>query len=139
MKSFFSLLVTASSIFLASTAHASGFNCEEAGGLRVILRNHTRAETGGTRTPAVLIIEDTDGVRILVRLDTEIRKHIRENTTQYVAVGNNALGADRVIFQVPFRDGVDVLEADQELDGQLILVRGTERSVFELNCTRYLK
>ncbi len=123
------------------SAFGSGFKCETINAVpatSVKLFNHINAEDG-TRTPAAMVISNEDEGTILVAKGSAIRKHNRANTVQYVVDGNKRLGADSAILQITFKEGREVLEAGEVVRGQLILVDGSDRSVSELDCERYLK
>lgn len=135
------ILSAISTLFLGgigSTAFASGFQCESTDGYNVRLFNYVHAESG-TRTPAVLVISHGEEGTLLVRKGEEIRKHTRVNTVQYVVEGSRKLDADVAILQISFREGAEVLEADESVGGQLILDKDGAKAVSELTCTRYLK
>lgn len=123
---------------MENSAFASGFRCDGADGYSIKLFNHIDAESG-TRTPAVLVISHGSDGTVLVRKGEQIRKHIRTSTVQYIVEGSRKLDADLAILQISFREGMDVLEAGETVEGQLILDRDGAKSVTELTCSRYLK
>ena len=83
----FSVLCVAA---IQTSAFASGFKCEGDMGYNVKLYN----DTSSTRTPAVLVISQVGQGTLLTREGTEISKHNRPNTVQYVVEGNRKLDAD---------------------------------------------
>ena len=130
-------LLTALVVALMGTgAFASGFRCDGDMGYSVKLFNHT---SGGTRTPAVMVISQ-DGEGTLLRRDgDEITKRNRVNSVQYVVEGNRKLDADTAILQISFKEGSETIAEGESTDGQLILDKDGDRSVFHLVCERYLK
>ena len=130
-------LLTGFTVALIGTgAFASGFRCNGDMGYSVKLFNYT---VGETRTPAVMIISQDDEGTLLRRTGSEIRKHNRTNTIQYVVEGSRKLDSDTAILQISFREGREVLEEGETADGQLILIKDGDRGVFGLVCERYLK
>ncbi|MBI1859391.1 MAG: hypothetical protein HYR96_00540 [Deltaproteobacteria bacterium] len=126
-------------IALSGSAYASGFKCTSDEGLNVKLFNHVDP-LSGTRTPAVLVISSDAQGTLIVRKDTEITKHNRANTVQYVVDGSEKVGAETAILQIRFKEGREVLEAREVTAAQLILVsEDNDRSVIALECERYLK
>lgn len=131
--------VAALAVFATGLSYGSGFKCESAGGVNVKVFNHVHPQNG-TRRPAALVISTDDEGTLLVRKDDEIRKNNRRHTAQYVVDGRQGLGAETVILQIRFKEGREVLEEGETVEGQLILV-GDEGSkeVIALECARYLK
>ena len=141
MKPILSLITSIVFLTLSQSAQASGFRCDgdsEAANLHVKLFNHVQPENG-TRTPAALIVSDDQRGTLLTRRTTEIRKYNRQNTVQYVVEGNRKIDADRVILQIRFKEGQEVLPDGVVAQGQLILIQDDEKSVYQLTCERYLK
>lgn len=123
----------------ATAAFADGFKCTgEDSSYSAKLYNKIHAEDG-TRNPGAMILSSEQEGTLLVRRGTEIRKHNRKNTVQYVVEGNRKLGADTAILQVEFKQGRETIEAGDTVPGQLILVADGEREVHGLSCERYLK
>lgn len=123
---------------LATNAQASGFRCEGEGYSAKLYNKTIEA----TRTPSRLVVshEDANPHTLLVRTGEEIRKHNRLNSVQYVVDGNGKVGAETVILQINYKEGVEVLENGEEVQGQLILLsEGESREVIQLTCERYLK
>ena len=130
-------LVIVSVLGLATSAFGSGFECTSNNGYGVKLFN----KLGATRTPAVLIVthDDADPSTQLRAAGSEIRKHNRATTTQYVVDGA-AMELDKVIVQISFKEGKETLADGEIVRGQLILVDAAGyRDVNELECSRYLK
>lgn len=131
-------LIAIATLVLAGNANASGFKCEGKG-YNVKLYNKT---VGGTRIPSKFILShvDADPRTLLTRSEGQIRKHNNANTVQYVVNGNSTVGAETVILQISFKEGLETLEAGEEVPGQLILVEEDgSREVTRLSCERYLK
>lgn len=123
---------------LATNAQASGFKCE-GNGYSAKLFNKT---TGGTRIPAKFILshEDASPRTLLSRGEGEISKSNNVNTVKYVVHGNTKVSADTVILQINFKEGLETLEAGEQVSGSLILVNEDgSREVSRLTCERYLK
>lgn len=138
MKTLTNLFVVVAVAFASTSAMASGFRCA-GDGYNVKLYNKT---AGGTRIPAVFILshEDASPATLLRRGEGEISKSNRLNTVRYTVDGNSKVGAETVILQISFKEGVEVLEAGEEVPGQLILVNEDgDREVTHLTCERYLK
>lgn len=139
MKTLAINLMAIVTLALATNAQASGFKCEGKDGYNVKLFNRT---VGGTRVPSKFILshQDADPRTLLTRGESEIRKHNRLNTVQYAVHGNSKVAAETVILQINFKEGKEVLEAGEEVPGQLILVdEDGGREVNSLTCERYLK
>lgn len=122
---------------VATSAFGSGFKCES-DAYNVKLFNHVNPDSG-TRVPAVMVISSPEHGSLLVSEGDAIRKHNRRNTVQYVVEGNSQLGADMAILQIRFKEGRETLEEGETAPGQLILVIGDDRDVFQLRCEWYLK
>ena len=141
MKTLTNLVIVAAVAFAGTSAMASGFKCQDTKdmGYNVKLFNKT---VGGTRIPAVFILSNADASpsTLLRRGEGEISKSNRLNTVRYTVHGNSKVAADTVILQISFKEGLEVLSAGEEVDGQLILAQDSgDREVIALTCERYLK
>lgn len=122
----------------SSTSFASGFVCQSEDGLTVKLYNQVHA-TKGTRNPAVLVVSsDADGT-LLVRKGDEIRKTNYRSMVRYTVEGNEATGAEQVVFQVKYKEGVDEKLGVASTEGQIVFIGEQGRSVHSLECSRYKK
>ncbi len=122
---------------VSGSAMASGFRCEGEG-YNVKMYNLT---SGATRKPAVLVLshEDASPKTLLTAKGSEIRKHNRVTSVQYVTDGV-AMDLDSVILQISFKEGKEVIAEGDVINGQLILVgEDKSREVVRLSCERYLK
>lgn len=125
---------------LATASFGSGFVCtQDDGDIRVKLFNHVHPELG-TRTPAVLVISDENGM-VLTRKGKQIQKKNRLNTVQYIVDGGEAGDAyplEGAILQVRFKEGQETIEAGDTVPAQLILMGDGDKDVSQLSCERYL-
>jgi len=137
MKNINTKIVVALFAVISTASFASGFRCEGEG-YAVKMYNKT---TGGTRVPAKMVIshEDASPTTLLVADGEDIHKKNRVNSVQYITDGNSRIGAETVILQVAFKEGRDVIEAGDVVDGQLILTTAFGKEVASLVCERYLK
>ena len=134
-----SLTIIGVALAISSSVFASGFKCKSEDGINVKLFNNVNS-TDGTRTPAVFVVSTEESGTLMVRRDSEIRKHNRANTVQYVTDGSDSVLANKTILQIRFKEGREVLEEGQIADAQLILIsEDGDRRVTALDCTRYLK
>ena len=121
---------------LAHVASASGFKCDgDTHSVRLL--NHV--SPWGTRTPAVLVISSLEYGTLLVRYDENIRRHVRQNTIQYVVEGSRKLRAEKAILQIRFRDGHSTLASGEVAPGQLVLLADNRKTIEELDCERIPK
>ncbi len=128
-------LVLASVVGLSSSVFASGFRCESPDGYRVKIYNHTHAEAG-TRVPAVLVVSHENTGTLLTAKGAEISKRNLSNVVQYSAEGSRA-GLSKVIVQIAFKEGREVLAEGEHAYGTLILAQGASRQTSRLTCSRY--
>ena len=137
MKNFGMFVVALSCALVSGSAMASGFKCGGEG-YNVKMFNLT---TGATRKPAVLVIshDEASPKTLLTAKGSDIRKHNKVTSVQYVTDGAS-LDLNKVILQVSFKEGVEVIAEGDIVDGQLILVgEAGQREVIRLACERYLK
>lgn len=130
-----SKLVLASVVGLSSSVFASGFRCESPDGYRVKIFNHTHADAG-TRVPAVLVVSHKDSGTLLSAKGTEISKRNLSNVVQYSADGTGK-GLSKVVVQIAFKEGREVLAEGERAYGTLILAQGASRQTSRLTCSRY--
>ncbi len=123
---------------VSGSAMASGFKCTGEG-YNVKMFNLT---SGATRKPAVLVVshDDASPKTLLTAKGSQIRKHNKVTSVQYVTDATSLEAMSKLILQVSFKEGVEVIAEGDIVNGQLILVGvdGT-RDVAELACERYLK
>ena len=125
---------------LTGAAFGSGFTCEDTNDAGYRVKYYNQVSTG-TRNPGVLIISDADAdpSTQLVAKGSEISKSNRANTVRYTVDGSQ-MDLKQAILQVSFKEGREILAANETVEGQLILVaQDGSRDVLNLVCTRYLK
>ena len=128
-------LVVASVVGLSSSVFASGFRCESPDGYRVKIYNHTHADEG-TRVPAVLVVSHQDAGTLLTATGAQISKRNLSNVVQYSAEGTKA-GLSKVVVQIAFKEGREILAEGERAYGTLILAQGAKRQTSRLVCSRY--
>ncbi len=122
---------------VSGSAMASGFKCGGEG-YNVKMYNLT---SGATRKPAVLVLshDHASPKTLLTAKGSDIRKHNKVTSVQYVTDGAS-MDLAKVILQVSFKEGQEVIAKGDVIDGQLILVgEDKTREVIGLTCERYLK